>query len=1027
MKRTLLLLSGVLAFFVSRAQVADIQASPDVLDAPFGAQDEQNFQDPPKVFRPETWFHFIGDNVSREGIDADLEAIAAAGISGIQWFHGAFGGRWPGVESPVVPLSGEWDDMVAYLGRKARSLGLRLTIQTCPGWAMAGGPWVKPEDAMRDLVWSRTDVPAGGRVKGALPKGEPSEEEWRDYQDVCVLAFPTPLGDTGKPLELNDITSEEAAWAALLAGGKSLDAKGGTTHKVSFSLPEGAVVRTLELPSLESFGRAFVNTPGLELTLVAIGPDGIRETVLHTLLPMGSWQDNQPLSLAVNEAHAQRMEFILSNEHDIHVEYVRFSSAARKNDWQGESGSTLRAKEKYQEFTRQSREAFVQRADIQDLTALMDAKGHLKWTAPKGKGTWTILRFGHVNSGHRNGPAPAEATGWECNKLDPRGAEVQFANYVGRLQEGPLEGKANGMLMDSWECYNQTWTGRMEEEFRSRTGYGLREWMPALAGYVVANQENTVRFLNDWRHVKSDLYNRNFFQKMTDLAHGKGLQVQYETAGGDVVAMDLMEYYKYADVPMTEFWQPITEGFVGDLNFKPIKPTASAAHIYGKRRVAAESFTSFELTWDEHWEMLKEVANLNMTEGVTHNVFHTYTHNPQVGFLPPGTSFGNRIGTPFLRGQTWWKYMPYFTTYLARTGYLLERGLPVVDVLWYIGDEVGHKPDQKYPFPKGYKYDYCNPDVLFNRLEVQDGCLVTPEGMAYGVLWIPEPGRLGQRSSRRILELISRGAKVLLGSRLEAQSLLALGLRPRVQASEDILWTHRRTEGAEWFYITAPTGKDFHGTVKLQAQGNAEIWDPVTGSVHGLPVQSDGDYSCVQLDLERAGNCFVVFRENAAPKAPAPRLSTERELPLTAWSVQFPEGWGIPAGRQELLRLEAWKDLPIGLEGRAFSGTAVYETQFDSPEAREYVLDLGEVDMIADVSLNGEAAGVLWAHPYSLTIQAKAGRNVLRVAVTSTWFNRLAYDANQPEARRKTWTIAGPEPDTPLRRSGLIGPVRLMY
>ena len=60
MRRTLLFLAGVLAFAVANAQVADIQAPPELLDAPFGIQDEQNFQTPPKVFWPETWFHFIG-------------------------------------------------------------------------------------------------------------------------------------------------------------------------------------------------------------------------------------------------------------------------------------------------------------------------------------------------------------------------------------------------------------------------------------------------------------------------------------------------------------------------------------------------------------------------------------------------------------------------------------------------------------------------------------------------------------------------------------------------------------------------------------------------------------------------------------------------------------------------------------------------------------------------------------------------------------------------------------------------------
>ena len=58
---------------------------------------EVQFVKPDVDHYPETWYHFIGGNVSKEGITADLEAIAEAGISGIQLFHGQFGGEWPGV------------------------------------------------------------------------------------------------------------------------------------------------------------------------------------------------------------------------------------------------------------------------------------------------------------------------------------------------------------------------------------------------------------------------------------------------------------------------------------------------------------------------------------------------------------------------------------------------------------------------------------------------------------------------------------------------------------------------------------------------------------------------------------------------------------------------------------------------------------------------------------------------------------------------------------------------------------------
>ncbi len=162
---------------------------------------------------------------------------------------------------------------------------------------------------------------------------------------------------------------------------------------------------------------------------------------------------------------------------------------------------------------------------------------------------------------------------------------------------------------------------------------------------------------------------------------------------------------------MCEFWQPRSDSYVGSIEFKPVKPAVSAARGYGKKRVAAEALTSFELTWDEHPRFLKDMADDHFARGVTHLVFHTYTHNPRTDFLPPGSSFGTGIGTPFLRLQTWWQHMPSFTDYLARCNYMLETGNPVSDVLMYLGDEQNHKPPQLLPFPEGYSYDYCNPEL----------------------------------------------------------------------------------------------------------------------------------------------------------------------------------------------------------------------------------------------------------------------------------------------------------------------------
>ena len=48
----------------------------------------------------------------------------------------------------------------------------------------------------------------------------------------------------------------------------------------------------------------------------------------------------------------------------------------------------------------------------------------------------------------------------------------------------------------------------------------------------------------------------HYYRRFAELAHARGLDVSYETAMGDVIAGDILSYWKYADVPMCEFWSP---------------------------------------------------------------------------------------------------------------------------------------------------------------------------------------------------------------------------------------------------------------------------------------------------------------------------------------------------------------------------------------------------------------------------------------------------------------------------------------
>ncbi len=78
---------------------------------------------------PEAWLNFMGGNVRKDGLRCDLEAIKAAGISGIQFFHvdRPDAGVWPGCEEQIACLSEKWSDVIRVLGDECDRLGLALT------------------------------------------------------------------------------------------------------------------------------------------------------------------------------------------------------------------------------------------------------------------------------------------------------------------------------------------------------------------------------------------------------------------------------------------------------------------------------------------------------------------------------------------------------------------------------------------------------------------------------------------------------------------------------------------------------------------------------------------------------------------------------------------------------------------------------------------------------------------------------------------------------------------------------------
>ncbi len=174
------------------------------------------------------------------------------------------------------------------------------------------------------------------------------------------------------------------------------------------------------------------------------------------------------------------------------------------------------------------------------------------------------------------------------------------------------------------------------------------------------------------------------------------------------------------------------------------------------------------------------------------------------------------------------------------------------------------------------------------------------------------------------------------------------------------------------------------------------------------------------------------------------------------WDVRFAPGGGAPQ-HVTLEKLISWSEHPDpGV--RYFSGTATYRKTFSAPSGlpaagRRWFLDLGDVQVMARVKLNGKDLGILWKPPYrvEITAAARGGDNLLEVEVVNLWVNRLIGDEQLPEDSDRNpngtlkawprWLQEGkPSPtgrytftswrlwkkNDPLQPSGLLGPVRLL-
>lgn len=572
----------------------------------------------------------------------------------------------------------------------------------------------------------------------------------------------------------------------------------------------------------------------------------------------------------------------------------------------------------------QASDPVIDPTTVLDLTDKMDSQGNLHWSAPNG--SWIILRLGYTTSGHTNAPGPTGGIGLECDKLSKSGIDFHFHHFFNEKflasMQPLIERGVAGAEIDSYEGGMQNWTENFPWEFKSRTGYDLRPYLPAMTGRVVANLDISERFLWDVRKVQARMMNDNYHARFAELCRQQGIKSFIEPYTPQI--FDEMAAGSHVDFPMGEFWQ--------GTNHHSVKMAASVGHVNGRRVIAAESFTG-QSRLTECPYTFKAIGDFANTQGINQFFFHVNAMQPHPTAVP-GLSMGP-YGTDFHRNNTWYERCGPYMEYLARVQLVLQQGHFVADVAYFAGEDSPVKtplqadlnpeprwpgyPNLDPPRPQGYDFDNIDPDTIFKRVVIRNGDIVLPDGMSYRIFVLPPRKTITIDLLRGICELVRQGMRLVVAGpkpehtpglasypscESELQKLTSdlwgdldgttqtehsfgkgrvyweplpvvlekLGVKPDFEYSSRsgepcIFATHRQLEDADVYFIANRSHQAQDLVCNFRVAGRQpEIWDAIAGHIgNAIMLHAADGITSVPLQLEPSGSLFVVFRTLVSP------------------------------------------------------------------------------------------------------------------------------------------------------------------
>lgn len=1042
----------------------------------------QGFLNPPDSVQTSVYWYWISDNISKEGAVKDLHAMKKAGI------NRAFIGNIGISDLPygtVKMFSDEWWEILHLALKTATELDIEIGIFNSPGWSQSGGPWIKPEASMRYLASSETLVK--GPQKIALVLKKPNEE----FQDVSVLALPY-ISTEGMILnQTNAVIESSPALSSLslltdndpLTG---INLPDGNNISINFTPGQSFTARSISLQTTQSPLNANAELQVKEKNgeFKTISQFAVNRS--NPALNVG-FDPYAPviISIPATTADAFRLNLTYQNT-GAGLAEVTISALPRVERFSEKTLAKMHPTPlpywdaylwpEQPEVDDQS--LVIQDDQILDISAQMTPDGLLTWDVPEGE--WKILRMGMTPTQVTNGPASPEATGLEVDKMSKEWVAVHFDKFIGEiLRRIPEEDRKTFkvVVQDSYETGGQNFTDHLLKEFEEKYGYDPFPYLPVFRGYVVNSQLESDRFLWDLRRMIADKVAYDYVGGLRDISHQHGLTTWLENYGHWGFPGEFLMYGGQSDEIGGEFW---SQGELGDIENRA---ATSAGHIYGKTKISAESNTSGGPAYSRYPAMMKQRSDRFFAEGINNTLLHVYIMQPYEEKNPGVNAW---FGNEFDRKNSWFSQMDLFTKYLKRTNFMLQQGLNVADVAYFIGEDAPKMTGIADPkLPIGYQFDYINAEVILRDMTVRDGMLTLPHGTQYRVLVLPKLETMRPELLTKIKQLVYDGACVLgpaprcspslqnqpeadkqvsemaealwgevdgvnVKQRKYGKGSIMSGLElselfdiieyiPDCKVPEDntIHYGHRSMKGIDIYFVSNQTDETKVIKPAFRITGKKpELWEATSGSIRNLPAfEVKEQATLVPLKLAPYESVFVVFRNKVKSSSfteitdnyPDPGSTDELKGP---WNVTFDPSLRGPAKPVIFETLQDWT-ISQNDSIKYYSGTARYTIDFASPELEEnetLLIELGNLTAMAKVKVNGTYAGGVWTYPYRLNITdfVNPGKNTLEIEVVNNWMNRLIGDLNLPESQRKTWCFVNPyNPQSPLQPSGLFGPVTI--